>query len=387
MTLTPVQERFRKLLRGSLLGACPRRLGYMAQEEPVEVTDPPLIKASENPRFDDGHWHEFDIKRRQAEAGVIFECGLRKIMEIRIRLADDWAVNGHLDGVIRVPQGLGLRWLRTGRHISEDKSMAQGMYWKFVKAGYQETFPSYYDQIQGYLHSEFVKFTNVLSETTPVKELYKNIAYAEVDLDDSDLIPETAQISGKNKENGSIWGELVPADEGYFTGLCRRWTDADLALSVNAIPDRHHEDPNNYECRECPWMKECWEEVAVAPSVLEVTEDTREAVRLYKIGKALERTAKNMLDYAEPYLSPQMDGKFEVEDMKINRYQTKRTSYNDTELRKLLTTEQYESVTAVKSYPTTRRTAPSITLEELRGYINTEGFKELEGGKDGSDTE
>ena len=134
-------------------------------------------------------------------------------------------------------------------------------------------------------------------------------------------------------------------------------------------------------------MKECWEEVAVAPSVLEVTEDTREAVRLYKIGKALERTAKNMLDYAEPYLSPQMDGKFEVEDMKINRYQTKRTSYNDTELRKLLTTEQYESVTAVKSYPTTRRTAPSITLEELRGYINTEGFKELEGGKDGSDTE
>jgi hypothetical protein len=383
------QVRFRSLLRISALGHCPRRFAYYALEG-KQAEKPAKVK----PVFTDGHYHEYDIKRRMAEEGVIFECGITRAAEVEAELFPGCPVVGHIDGSIQVPSTVSERWLVPGRHLSEDKSMSGGPYWRFVKGGYEVAFPSYYAQIQGYLHAKFLRWSPMLDEDAKISELlhtlYADLAWAEdwVEGDTLFVLPETALISAKNKENGNIWGELIRPDDDYFESMGRRWETADALVAQGSLPDRLHESPENYECRECPAMKECWASEVVEYKSLD-TEDAREAARLLTIGKALEKAADKIVTYAEGYLDPEIPGKYEVEGVKINKFATSRNKWDHSALERMLTPQQLEEVKISAPGFTVRRDAPALTAEEfrdlLRGLSNGKGGELLSLGGDSAE--
>ena len=367
-------DRFKGSLRGSNLGYCPRKLGYQATTEYVgEARDQDA--PSTNPRFDDGHWHEFDIKRRMGAAGVVFDGGITLVHNVVMEIDHNWVINGHLDGVVMIPdRPLSTElWLPEGLYTLEAKSMAPGSFWKFVKSRYREGFPSYFDQIQGYLHSEFSHWTPMSEEHTPVKALYEGLWAHEVEISDPKSgcpMPDTALIVAKNKETGKIFSEVVEADDTHWDGLTRRWITARDLIADGELPDRLHEDANNYECKDCPFMATCWADGrAVVPVTVVLSPDAQNAAKLFTVGKALERLSEQMIDAAIPNLRPDGLGKWEVGGVKINKYTTKSVVWDHKRLERELPAEYLADVRVESTRETVRRDVPKVTPEELRQLV------------------
>lgn len=368
-------SKFKGLLRGSNLGACPRRLGYQATTEwtgGARDDDAP----SENPRFDDGHWHEFDIKRRMGAAGVVFESGITRIANVRIDIDYDWTIAGHLDGVVVVDDSR-TAWLPDGRFILEAKSMAPGSFWRFIKSRYREGFPSYFDQIQGYLHSVTFTHTPMSEEHTPVKALYDGLwAHEASQPSYTGPTPDHALITAKNKETGRIYSEVVERDDTHWEGLQRRWRVARDCVASGTLPDRLYEDSNNFECGDCPFKTECWSEgVEVIPVQALVTPEASDAAKLFTVGKALEKLSEQMIDAAIPALRPDALGKYEVGGVKINKYETKSVVWDHKRLERELPRDYLAEVRVEGTRETVRRDVPKLSVEELRALI-----VELQGG-------
>ena len=369
--------RFKRLLRGSALGYCPRRLEYQAINGGIgEVRDQDA--PSDNPRFDDGHWHEFDIKRRMGAAGVTFEGGITRVHNVTMEISDGWVINGHVDGVVNVDDSR-TAWLPDGRFTLEAKSMAPGSFWRFIKSRYREGFPAYFDQIQGYLHSRFSRWTPMSEEHTPVKALYDGLWAHETTEDGPTSgcpMPETALIVAKNKETGRIYSEVIEADDTHWEGLQRRWRVAADAVGNGGLPDRLHEDSNNFECRDCVFNAECWEEGSSLVPVQALTSPAEEdAAKLLTVGKALEKLSEEMINTATRVLSPTSLGKYQVGDVKINKYETKSVVWDHKRLERELPAAYLEEVRVEGVRETIRRDVPKVTTEQLRELI-----VELQGG-------
>ena len=364
--------RFKGLVRGSNLGHCPRKLAYQANrvmqadERQRDSTTP-----SDNPRFDDGHWHEFDIKRRMCAEGVVFEGGITLVHNVTMTIDQDWIINGHVDGVVNVPGITRTPWLPYGRYTLEAKSMAPGSFWKFIKSRYREGFPSYFDQIQGYLHSVFSHWTPMGDEQTPVKALYAGLWAHEDVYEDPPPMPNRALIAAKNKETGKIFSEVIEADDTHWDGLTRRWRVAATAVANNELPDRLYEDSNNFECGDCPFKTDCWQDggSTLLPVQAITSPDADNAAVLLTVGKALEKLSEQMIDAATPSLTPDTLGKFQVGNVKINKYETKNVVWDHKRLEKELPAEYLREVRIETTRTTVRRDVPKVTPEELRGLI------------------
>lgn len=395
--------KFRKRVRGSRLGNCPREAAYASDDDRVNSIDRDNSNDSfveVNPRFADGHYHEFDIKRRFIEAGAKFIIGTHKVANVKIKFRDDWYINGHLDGVVYIPGLFTLLPIPEGFYIFEGKSMSTGPYWKFVKGGYRETFPSYFDQGQGYLHSEADKLTSVMSEDNPTKSLYLELPAEEEMVKVFSSLPGGLPISkaekmlavGKHKETGKLWYEVINKDESYWEGLKRRWLEADEGVSNNELPDRLHESPDNYECRDCRFSKECWEiEEAPAENVSvsvvdETSTDLLAAADIYAAGKTLAGLADKMVEYGKARLQLAEVGKVTVGKVKVNAYTTNRRIWNTKRLEEELTSQQVDDFSIVKGSLVQRMDADKMSLDELKGIVQmvTDGkVALLEEGKDG----
>ena len=233
---------FRGMVRLSGLGNCPRPLGYRV----LEVGPDPEFheEAEENPRFIDGHYHEWDIKRRMVKDGVKFTAGLWQSVRVRLNLYRDMVIthgSRKIDGIISVPETV--TKYPTGNFIAEMKSMSSGYFWKFVKGGYRVGFPGYFAQIQGELNAEFGEFIPLSDEDTPFLKMYQELKGGEDWQCVSDAItelPSKALIIAKNKETGKLWYEQIEKDEAYFIGLSRRWRDAEDEIMEGNLPDRLH---------------------------------------------------------------------------------------------------------------------------------------------------
>ena len=367
--------KFKRLLRGSALGYCPRRFGYQAINGGIgEARDQDA--PSENPRFDDGHWHEFDIKRRMGAAGVVFESGITRVANVGIIIAEGWIIGGHLDGIVVVDDSR-TAWLPDGRFILEAKSMAPGSFWRFIKSRYREGFPAYFDQIQGYLHSTTFTYTPMSEEHTPVKALYEGLwAHETSEPPYPNPTPDRALITAKNKETGRIYSEVVEADDTHWEGLQRRWRVAAEAIGNGGLPDRLHEDSNNFECRDCVFNAECWEErSSLVPVQVLLSPAEEDAAKLLTVGKALEKLSEEMINTATRVLSPTSLGKYQVGDVKINKYETKSVVWDHKRLERELPAAYLEEVRVEGVRETIRRDVPKVTTEQLRELI-----VELQGG-------
>lgn len=309
--------RFRQSLRCSMLGACPRRYGYAALRE-EEVAH---ISEEKEQLFLDGWWHEYEVKRRLAGRGVLFEAGIRSTIECAVPLykaGSDGAtihVPGHLDGIIKVEKDL--PGIPIGRYILEVKGLG-GTFWSFIKKGLRISHPAYFDQVQGELHADGEKAIRSYGPphedptvATALRALVDGIA--EVQIPHSSLLrhwPTKAVVVAKSKEKGNIHSQVIEPDEGAFASLCRRWRAADDAVANGDLPLRLHETPNNWECKECPFQEECWGgeeddrglQVPIAkgdPSLLEVAERYAQGYQLAKEGEAMMAEAKPVLDAGE----------------------------------------------------------------------------------------
>ena len=360
-------DTFQGMVRGSGLGYCPRRIAYTALTgDGVQTREAPGTPSA-NHRFDDGHWHEFDIKRRMGYAGVQFLAGVSWVLKVKIPFEADWWVPGHVDGVVQVPGDTGERWLPGGLYIHEAKSMASGSYWRFVRSKYREGFPSYFDQIQGYLHSQVDGFSPMMDEDTPVKDLYHGLVIFE-DPQDIIEVPKRALITAKNKDNGNIFSEVIEADEAHFVGLRRRWIMARAAVSAGELPDRLHGNSNNFECRECVFKEECWEEGGVVVPVA-LPPGAEDAAKLLKVGKALEKIATQMVEAAEQVLTPEDVGKVEVDGVKVNKYLAKSVKWDHKRLERDLPEGYLNEVRVETTSARVRRDVPQLTPGEVRELI------------------
>ena len=309
------------------------------------------------------------------------------MLEVKIPLFDDFEVDGHIDGLVEIPNGFTLLPnVKPGIYVNEDKSMSQGYYWKFIKGGYQQAFPYYFDQIQGYLHSYYSGLSSIFDEKgNPTVELYRTLEEHTID---GTPYTDSGLIVAKNKETGALASEIILADDGYMIGLRRRWKLADDSVSQGELPERLYEEPD-FECSECPWRKQCWAEIEP------VVEETKEIVPLdpevevaadvYTVGKHLAVVADNMMEYGKSYLSSNTLGKTKIGKVSMNTYEVTRTIWNGKELERMLTPQQLDQVRVKKSSLTTRRDVEKMTPEQimdLLGGVKKEQFLLGSGAKE-----
>lgn len=384
-TRIPV-EVFTAQIRGSALGKCPRKFGYKGLQ-PKEVEH--VIQGEVDARLLDGHWHEYEVKKRMVGRGVTFHTGLRYSSEVKIPLWEGFSVIGHTDGEVEIPEGA-VKAVPSGEYLIEVKSMAPGYYWKFVKAGYRMTFPDYFDQLQGYLNAEEpTHWVAVNSEDNPAGALYTNLENYEVS-DSHWKMPRVGLVIAKNKETGAMWTEVVPQDQGYFAGLQRRWRYAYEDVQGGELPSRLHEDKNNYECGRCLWANECWEEegvMVVPPAEVAITPEVTDLARLYAAGERLSKLGKAMMGHAEPALTLSEVGKTVVGPVTLSSYARTTTTWNHKELEKMLTPQELDMVRVEKTTLVNRRSVTEFSsqevrevLEELRGVSEFQPLLLEEGG-------
>ena len=362
-------EVFIAQLRGSSLGKCPRKFGYKALY-PKEVEH--VIPGEVDARLLDGHWHEYEVKKRLVERGVTFHSGLKYASEVKIPLWENFSVIGHTDGEVEIPEGA-VKAVPSGEYLIEVKSMAPGYYWKFVKAGYRMTFPDYFDQLQGYLNAEEpIHWVAVNSEDNPAGALYTNLEGYEVS-DSHWVMPRVGLVIAKNKETGAMWTEVVPQDPGYFAGLQRRWKYAWEDVESGELPSRLHEDKNNYECGRCLWAKECWEEegglVVVPPAEVVVTPEVADLARLYAAGDRLSKLGEAMMEHAKPALTLEEVGKTAIGPVTLSAHTRTTTSWNHKELEKMLTPQELGLVRVEKTTVVNRRVVTEFSSQEVREVL------------------
>lgn len=365
MHKTPL-DRFIESLRCSVMGHCPRRLAASALYPEANKKDE---SGEVDVRFRDGHWHEYDVKMSLLRDNVRFESGIKTVTDVEFDLTDcsvrpGLTIPGHLDGIVQADGTSKL--VPPGRWLLEVKSMNSGSFWQLLKKGYQEAFPSYYDQIQAYLDSIIVgEGYNDSSSGSPIATLYHDLDYEEEE-DVIGEIPDTAIIVAKNKDSGQLKVLPVEYDESYAAGLRERWLTAIEQVDAGRLPTRLHETPDNYECRGCPIRYGCWgEAIPVVKEALPPTQDQEAAAKMYQFGKTLERFGGQLQDAARPVLEPAVATKIKIGPAIVTKYPTKHTSWNHKLLERMLTQEQLESVKATKDGFATRIDVEDMTPEEL----------------------
>lgn len=364
-------QAFRGLIRVSGLGNCPRPLGYRVLEvgpDPGQVGG-----GEENPRFRDGHYHEWDIKRRLIDDGVRFISGLNSSIRVNLNLYRDFVVSHgsrKIDAVISIPPE---NKYPSGTYIGEMKSMATGYFWKFVKGGYRIAFPSYFAQIQGELFSTFESYQPITTDDTPFVDLYRALGAVEVNQDPTGLIlPDKAMVFAKNKESGRIHYEVIEADEAYFVGLSKRWRRAEDEVEKGELPDRLHDDDDNYECAQCPWRSKCWGaqvEVHTASQAIILNEEVRPAAEAYAVGKKLSEIGESIMDANKEALVLTAKGSTKIGPVKVTAFETKRAHWNHKRLKEILTPTQLDEVYLEKTSLTHRRDVDTMTNEEIMELV------------------
>lgn len=368
---------FRKLLRLSALGSCMARLGYTVLQ-PKSLPPKPM-----NHRFTDGHFHEYEVKHRLAAAGVLFEAGILEEAVVSLDILPDWQVMGHLDGIVGLVTPITTEnnyKIGAGRYILEVKSMSSGPWWKFVKDGYRKGFPSYYDQIQAYLHSSYEGMEDVTqrADRKDIAALYGHLAQAQTAPLYNQwgvVIPPMGLIAAKNKESGEVRYEVVRPDPGYMDTVIQRWQEADAAVYAGRVPERFHEDPNNYECRECPWFAECWDGQLPGNNITVVDDpDVDEASRTYTLGKMLERKGKELQDGAKSKITPTQPGKYKMGIVTVNQYERSSTTWDHKAIEQLLgqvdpTGQVLAGVKSTTKAVTNRIDIPDLDEQEVQALL------------------
>jgi len=368
-------------LRCSGLGYCPKRLAapFLQDCDAGESSNTP----ADSPRFRDGHWHEYDVKTRLLRDNVRFESGIKTVTKVNFRLNSTILVPGHLDGVIQVDGTSSLA--PPGRWLLEAKSMNDGLYWKLLKQGYQEGFPSYYDQIQAYLSGEYHEQMLMPNDVdNPASPLYALLDYTEEET--MRQLPAMGLVVAKNKGSGQLKVLPIITDDSYADGLRRRWLAAIESVDQLRWPERLYESPDNYECRSCPIGEVCWGEVVGVPAiVVPPTPDQEAAAKMYQFGKTLGKFAEQLQDASRPALEPDDPGKLVIGPIRLNKYSYKRVFWNHSLIERMLSPEQVQMVKIEKDGVATRIDVKEMLKEEFTEAVRVllerpEAVKMLEEG-------
>ena len=373
-------DKYIEELRCSVLGHCPKRLAAPILQGPQEEDQKDAV---DNPRFRDGHWHEYDVKTRLLKDNVRFESGIKTVTKVNFRLAGNILVPGHLDGIIQV-DGTSKQF-PLGRWLLEVKSMNEGTFWKLLKQGYQEGFPSYYDQIQAYLNSEYAGYGYRPGvDDDPTTPLYNMLNYQE---EEEMPLPDMGLVIAKNKGSGQLKPLPILPDDSYADGLRRRWFAAIEAVDQLRWPERLWDSPdNNYECRSCPIRQTCWGELVGVPAIVTApTPDQEAAAKMYQFGKTLGKFAEQLQDASRPALEPEDAGKIQLGPLSINKYPTKHVLWNHKLVEQMLSPEQVQMVKVEKGGFATRIDVEEMKKEEIQEAMRAllerpEAVGVLEGG-------
>ena len=311
-------------LRSSNIGHCARKWGYDQLGTEAEWDTEP---DSEPQLLMDGWWHEYEVKHRLLQRGVEFEAGLEEEITIVFKLGNDWLIPGHLDGVVTVPVGLDIP---QGRYVLEVKSMG-GAFWQFIKKGLRQSHPHYFDQVQSYLGSFGVTSIIAASSTnTLLDPIRRWLATKYEEIDYADGIPSQTLVVVKDRSQAGLRMEIIDRDETAIDTLRRRWVAARRKVEQGELPQRHWDDPNNWECRRCPFKVQCWEMAQQeSPENVEAITDAEllEAADLWVEGKRLEKQSEELLDRARPILELPANNKYTVGPLSITKGTRNLTTY------------------------------------------------------------
>lgn len=327
--------KFKKGLRISALGACPRQ--HALEALATSITD-----GGENPRFLDGHWHEFEVKRRLLQTKVVsFENGLATQAVVKLFVGGVVGhITGHLDGTVTIESGQ--PYLPTGRFLLEVKSMSSGTYWQFSKLGLQEAFPTYWAQIQGYLSSHFIGLEQYTG-FPPLRDAYNQLEHTKGGVSPVIAsVPDLALIVAKNKDTGAIRTEIIEPDQSVTDFYCARWEQALADFAAGKLPERAHSKGYKW----CSPL--CWpEEDTETPTVLQVTaQEALEAAEQYTIGSTLVTMGGRLMEEAKPVIEARTDGygKYQVGPLSVNVYPRKREDWNHRKLESILSADELAAV-------------------------------------------
>ena len=401
-------------VRASGLGHCARRVGYRVIEEEDNQTVYSSEKPFRNPRFHDGHYHEYDVKERLGLMGVRFHSGITSQRKMIVSMRVGWVLgSAHIDGEIVVPEGIKGNGssnnippqIKPGAYVLEVKSASSGPYWKFKKKGLREGFPEYFDQVQTYLNGTSGGLSVV--DDNPVRDLYRRIKKYEVTIADWSF-PTKALVVFKNKESGELAFEVVEKDHGYWEGLRKRWVVAEAYMTLYELPDRLYENSDNYECGDCPWKNVCWEDEdeeegigkeVVVGSIVPIAPDTdgplpeeiNTAADMYAVGKKIEGIGRVMMVESAPVLTAVQEGTAKVGAVRVTGFQANKTSWDYKELERVLNEDQLKAVKKTTTFLSTRRTVGEVDGDTIRRVFDmvkiVPGYKLLLEGIDDSTTQ
>ena len=269
-------EQFKKKISMHGIGHCPRRIAYPLITDPGISALAEMVEKVENPRFWDGHIHEALVKLYLSERGVEFLVGLKQEASV---VDEALGIVGHVDGVVDVTNlTVGKRNIPDGRYLLEVKSASSGSWWEFAKNGYMATNPAYYAQIQMYLNGtmgEIEDSAKRIDSMDVERSMILNSIYSAMPVVDHpeylNGVPDKALILIKNKESGEIYSSVITKDPAYYEELVDRWTSAQKDVESNTLPSRLHNSPDNYECKRCPYLTECWSGVVTMAKPTEIT--------------------------------------------------------------------------------------------------------------------
>lgn len=357
------------MLRFSLsnAGDCPRKYAYKETAEPRTKSD---AFHEVNPRFLDGHWHEFEVKQRLCANNVQFESGLGDEVECSLVMGGS-VRKGHWDGVVNVPEqdkDTIPRWLQyvpPGRYLLEVKSASTGMYQKFKKTDVRTVWPEYEAQIQCYLRSTPVAVVDseprsdenqlgLVAAYKALKEKYGQLSF-------SGETPDAVLFLVKNKETGDIRSSVVTFDPEYLDMLEERWSVAEQEWEKGSLPDKIFEK-RSVKCRECPGQSSCWgapDEPSNPNDIAFYTRDEMEAAEQYALGKTLEDIGEKLKVEAGVKLEDAAQGNLGF--VNIKKYKRRRKSFDSNLLQFYLTEQQLKECTVEEEIEVTRR---DVTLSE-----------------------
>ena len=364
------------MLRFSLsnAGDCPKKYAYKEMAEPRQKSN---FFSEVNPRFLDGHWHEYEVKQRLCQSNVVFESGLGDEVECELVIAGSKR-KGHWDGVVVVPaqdKDTIPRWLQyvpPGRYLLEVKSASSGMYQKFKKTDVRTVWPEYEAQVQCYLRSTPLGIIdsgprsdeNQLGLVAAYKALKEKYGQKKFD----GTTPPAVLFLVKNKDTGDIRSLVITPDAAFFDELDERWSNAEEAWKSNNLPEKLYVK-KNLKCRECPGVRDCWgepDEPGNPNDPAFYTSEEMDASEQYALGKTLEDIGKKLKQEADVKLEDAAQGSLGF--INIKRYKKKRRTFDSNLLQLYLTDEQWEKVQVWEESEVTRKDV-TLTETEFRGIL------------------
>ena len=364
------------MLRFSLSnsGDCPKKYAYKETAEPRQRSN---FFHEVNPRFLDGHWHEFEVKQRLCASGVKFESGLGDEVECELELAG-YKRKGHWDGVVVVPEQEKEtipRWLQyvpPGRYLLEVKSASTGMYMKMKKTDVRTVWPEYEAQVQCYLRSTALGIIDsgprsdenqmgLVAAYGALKEKYGQREF-------TGEVPPAVLFLVKNKETGDIRSSVITPDAEFFDGLAERWTEAENDWDNGLLPQRLYVK-KNLKCRECPGVSDCWgepEESGNPNDPAFYTEEEMDGASQYALGKTLEDIGKKLKEEGNSKLEDAAQGSLGF--VNISKYKKKRRVFDYNLIQLYLTEEQWNEVVHEEETEVVRKDV-LLTEGEFRAMI------------------